>query len=690
MNLRMLKRLCLTIVCVSMLAAMFAVTPVASYPAGQRGPRVDLLRQKVTRSPAAQLIEMQNGPPAGSDIWEGLIRPTDIEDMDARGKQISSRGGFHYCEIGLNYRTPPLDDVNFRHALAHLIPKDRIIGSLFRYIDVKVDTPVPPAQSLWYNPGVDPHPYSPAAAEAVLEASPRFEKVGGVWQYSAAAGGGALEHLRFFTPLEVVAPTSFTIGRMVVEEAQNIGLMNIEQVPMDFATYLDLTYNQWQFEMFWVCYGLGRYPTHLWDLFNSINNFPGSANPYGINYPELDAATNTLYFSLDRTAQIAAAQLSQELLMGGTTTDPMPDYVPPEDPRSQALPVFAVYSRNYYDIAQPQVKGLVNMFGNGIRNMWTYMNMYWDTTDEYRPGTTDKTIVRVEDEFPERMNPLFATTVYANDWFLNILEGLIVVNPYTHKDEPWLATSWSYEVTPGGMDVTFNLRLTDLTGAPITWQDNTPISINDVQFNWDFLADWEVPNFWGAFQYYDSSTLVDADTIVAHMTQASVWHVYSLAGTSHQLAPQVWDRAWADLPTILGYDPSAHAYPDPDGGGPLTSVPTELFGTGPFISMHSTTTIGTQAYGDLQAYRNYWLRTSDIEQMIADMFWSAGDVDRSGNIDTTDLAAIGLAYLTTPGDALWNSNADVTGPAGTPPDSVVDIFDLSTAGKFYGETRTNG
>jgi ABC-type transport system substrate-binding protein len=323
--------------------------------------------------------------------------------------------------------------------------------------------------------------------------------------------------------------------------------------------------------------------------------------------------------------------------------------------------------------------------------MWTYMTMYWATVDECRPGTIEKSVVRVEDEFPERLNPLFATTVYANDFMSLTQDGLIAVNPYSHKDELWLAVSWSYVPVVGGMDVTFNLRLTDSVGSPILWQDGDPVSVSDVQFAWDFLADEEIPNYWDAFQYYDYSTIIDADTIVAHMTTTSQWYVYSLAGVAYMLPPQVWSQAARGWPTdatrlaaILGWDPSAHAYPDPDGAGPLRAVPTCLFGTGPFINIHGTQTIGTQAYGDLQANRNYWLFTDEIHGIVMHMFHSCGDVNYNGIIETADMSAIGLAFNTVPGDDLWNPDADVCGPAGAAPDSQVNIFDAATAGKFYG------
>ena len=49
----------------------------------------------------------------------------------------------------------------------------------------------------------------------------------------------------------------------------------------------------------------------------------------------------------------------------------------------------------------------------------------------------------------------------------------------------------------------------------------------------------------------------------------------------------------------------------------------------------------------------------------------------------TPLAAVGLAYGSSPGDANWNSNADVHPIGGN---GVINIFDLATVGLNYGNT----
>jgi ABC-type transport system substrate-binding protein len=671
---RLYKRLGLILICISMLTLIFAANPIGATN-GQRGPRVDTMRWKVTRSPAAQLVEMTLGPPDGSDAWMGMIRPTDVEAMDDQGKSLSSRSMMHFCEFGFNYRNVPLDDVNFRHALAHLVPKEMIIGTLFKYIDVPVSTPVAPAQGLWYNPYVDPHPYSRDEADDILGAA-GYQKIGGEWKMPDTS---EIPNIRVYIPLEIVAPTSYTIGRMFVDECHAIGLTSVNLEPMDFSTYTSLAFDEWDFDIFWVCWRLGVNPTLLYFFFHSSQNYQGSNNCYGIDWEELDDEIEIFYYGLDHPAKIAAAKKAQEMLMGGTTTDPLA--MPAQADRDQAIPLIPVYSRNAYDTQQPELRGAVNMFGYGIENTWTWMNIYWDTPNEYRPGTNEKIVVPILDEFPETLNPVSYDTVYAADCMEDAWDGLIATNPYTHRDLPWLATSWSYGAEAGGMYITYNLRTTDNYGQPIRWQDGDPIAPSDVKFAWDFLHDNEIADTWGSMTYYIDSEIV-GNEITAHMSTTSQWLVYSLSGFAYLLPPQVW-QVWDGQPAadIEAWDPSA--VPGPGG------LPTSVFGTGPFILQHSTTFVSTAGYCDEVANRNYWLTTAEIQDIIATMFHSAGDVDSDGQINIPgDLYRIGAAWHKADGDPGWDADADVCGPLGGPPDLYIDIDDLSTAGKFYGETRT--
>jgi hypothetical protein len=58
-----------------------------------------------------------------------------------------------------------------------------------------------------------------------------------------------------------------------------------------------------------------------------------------------------------------------------------------------------------------------------------------------------------------------------------------------------------------------------------------------------------------------------------------------------------------------------------------------------------------------------------------------GDVDKDCDVDIFDLASVGLAYGSRPGDGNWNPDADVHPIGG---DEAINIFDLAAVGLNYG------
>ncbi|MBM3303953.1 MAG: hypothetical protein FJY76_02560, partial [Candidatus Aenigmarchaeota archaeon] len=56
-----------------------------------------------------------------------------------------------------------------------------------------------------------------------------------------------------------------------------------------------------------------------------------------------------------------------------------------------------------------------------------------------------------------------------------------------------------------------------------------------------------------------------------------------------------------------------------------------------------------------------------------------GDTNNDARVDIFDLAAVGLAYGSEPGDPNWNPNADVANTV-----DRIDVFDLATVGKNFG------
>lgn len=647
---------------VSIAFSSLALIPIPVM-AQQSGPVIDRLRLKVIRSPDAQVIAMQTRE---IDVFFGMIRPGDIETLQGAGKTISSTPGFHLCNFMYNLRPTyvagpnvgkknPLHDVNFRHALAHLMPKARIVGTQFRYIVGQLDNMVPPAQAEWYNSYVDTHPFSdPATLGENCEAVKILKAAGyqpqGSWPYSdwKFPDGTDLPTMRVYIPLESVAPTSYQVGKIWTDQMHLIGLGDIVNSPEEFSAYLIKTYDLWDFEISWSCYLMGRFPDYLYEMMYSAENYMGSSNPHGIYWQALDAELETLKFGLEHAESVEAGKKAQELIAGGTPGAPLPTPAPTDDNNwNWSMPRLPVYTRNYYDSQQPELRGAINMRGQGIDflpNPFAAMNIHW-SVDPATIGRVDPDgkafVIQLVDEFPERLNILWSKTVYAA-YFYQPYEGLLQINPWTHSDLPWLAERWEYaNVTgeygyPAGAKMAVKFWLRD----GVTWQDGTPFTVDDVKFAWEFMRDWAIPKFWYFSQYIvDVQTDPVENSVTAYMSRTSQWDLYDLAGTAAMLPPRVWEKnpvtgdPWGSVTEITSFDP-AQTWAD----GPL---PTYLYGTGPFIFKFYDS-VG--AYGDMDANRNYWLTTAEFQDLLSYYFWRSGDTDKSGKVYAEDMGTIGLYW----------------------------------------------
>jgi len=74
--------------------------------------------------------------------------------------------GVYY--LGFNVRNAPFDDPAFRRALAHTIPYDTIVKTLFDGHALPGEGFVPPANKQWHNPDLTLYPYDPEKARAIL------------------------------------------------------------------------------------------------------------------------------------------------------------------------------------------------------------------------------------------------------------------------------------------------------------------------------------------------------------------------------------------------------------------------------------------------------------------------------------------------------------------------------------------
>jgi ABC-type transport system substrate-binding protein len=132
-----------------LLIPLFLMPFIPSVYAQRYGAKIDHIRYVVIKTPDAQTLAMTRDE---IDFLTDLIRPTDIETLNREGKRILSTPGDHFCYCCMNMRPGrswyfgPQDGgmpgLALRHAIAHLIPKSVLIGTLFKYIVTLIHVPM--------------------------------------------------------------------------------------------------------------------------------------------------------------------------------------------------------------------------------------------------------------------------------------------------------------------------------------------------------------------------------------------------------------------------------------------------------------------------------------------------------------------------------------------------------------------
>lgn len=711
----------IAIVTLLALISIASILPLAYVqPTPQRGPKIDVLRQTVVKSPDSVLIDMIA---CQLDFAPDLIRPGDAEIFDAEGFTITSAPGFHMGHIGFNIRSDQsyrrddgllvgkiLSDVWFRFALFKCYDQDTIVASIYKYIVTPIRSLVPKAQGGWLNPAVPRIPFNPGdkngagvwptddtACGVLRYAGYTYDAGANNWRTPAAwgdEGGQLIPYLGCFTPTYEVAPTSAEHGARWITEVNNIGLTSVTHEPAEFAPYLDKVFNEANFDMYMVFWGLGRFPDHLYDMLHSSQDcavYPWRYNSPGVNDTALDALLDIIKFSLDHDAKMTAAYEIQERLY---------DYNYP----LSAFCYLQLYSRVYFCAFKPGLRGIVNSPGYGADNSWTYLNIHWESGHPNERIESGKSVFIYNlGEEPELLNPCFSHTVYA--WAIagQVVDGLIEVNPYTHEDLPWLADSWSTETFTGtvtldsdnrylgvsaggtvevtnGMIVTFNLNST------VEWQDGNLYVPSDAEFNLEFLRNNEIPRYTSMWQHVVDVQVINATAFKVISDLTSQWLLYDFAADAALLPPPVWRHLdGKGQPAILGYDPGANTT-TPTGAGPrfgTDACPNQLYGTGPFVYVYYDP---IAQYTDMPANRYYFKETAEIEAMKVRIFHNIGDVNRDGEVWGVDKTRYSRSYDYESGESEYDEDADLTGPEGVP-DGIVNAWDGVLINFFWGDKK---
>jgi len=548
----------------AVLSIILALLPSSAFAAVELigHPRFDEVWMVPISDPSAATTAFQT---CDADMYPDMIVWDNVQKLLDENNTILSAPGFHFCYLGINTRSyvpddaeqpdagrqlAPLNFTAFRQALAwSALSKEQKEAAILEIyggpINTACDTVVPPALGVWHDTSVVAPGGNFTKARELLLAGGFYIDGTTLYQPNGEAVRADIEVLS-----PSAAPTSVAFTQKFVDQWNEffhtfLGVTNptFTNNAVDFnAELVPRAFLYRNFDIYFLCWGLGRFPDYLYDFFHSSQDFPWGYNSPGIADPTLDAYLETLKWGLVYEEKLEASYAAQHLIA------------------EELCPYVTIYSRtyytafkNYYYYTGEDIKlvNMINMYGVGPDNGWTWSLMHWNTAPQGGSFTY------ILGEAPESLHPGWADSAYEWDILDRILDGLIATRPDL-GDLPWIACNWTVESftweplgITAGTKVRFQLR------SDVYWHDGYPVTVEDIQFvlgtspDTGFIRNF--PRYASIYEYLAWTEIVDPCTIDIYINMTSQWILYDLAGVAlmwpkHMYGPGGW------LETN-GYDP---------------------------------------------------------------------------------------------------------------------------------------
>lgn len=210
-------------------------------------PHIDRLIYKLVNQ------EMAAGQLLAGELDYMPARPEDLELVGGRGGVVvHETPGWGYQFVGINHRHPLLGDRRVRQALMYAVDRRAIVDQLLSGHGAVVNGPVAPASWAYDPSGLNPYPYDPDRAAALLaQAGFRrgrdgwLEKDGRRFEVSLRYPGG--NKVR-----ELSAP-------LLQDNLKRVGIkVNLEM--LEFATLSKRVFEDQQFDLFLLAWALTADP----------------------------------------------------------------------------------------------------------------------------------------------------------------------------------------------------------------------------------------------------------------------------------------------------------------------------------------------------------------------------------------------------------------------------------------------
>ncbi len=238
-------------------------------------------------------------------------------------EQLQSEGGLTTIEnasdgvryLGFNFRKAPMDNKAFRQAVATLIDKEFLVDTVLQGVAIPMYTMVPEGNGAWYNPDVPLIGMGMTRAERIQGAVDLLKNAGFTWeteprlsedgQFVEQQGEGlTMPDGQPVPSMEVLAPSPgydplrSTFAIWIERWLNEVGIP-LRANLTGFNVIVDRVFNQQDFDMWILGWGLNPFPDYLESFFHSRYSELEGYNAGGYDNPEFDALADQLLAETD-------------------------------------------------------------------------------------------------------------------------------------------------------------------------------------------------------------------------------------------------------------------------------------------------------------------------------------------------------------------------------------------------------
>ncbi|RLF24593.1 MAG: hypothetical protein DRN15_02770 [Thermoprotei archaeon] len=349
------------------------------------------------------------------------------------------------------------------------------------------------------------------------------------------------KELRFTVLTPEYDPIRVRIGDLLHEWGKDIGIA-ITNKPVDFSTLCDLVFDQLDFDMYIIGWGMCIMPWY-YERYCSWQHYPGGWNAEGFENTTFDRLYNESLVTIDRVKRRKLIWKMQEIL-------------------AEELPIVGLYMRDMVEAVRAETVGWIS----GVWGIdWFRSALRVHFVD--KPEGGELRVPLMDDMRKENIIDFGGTDW---DWYplCLIYETLFIFNE-SYEPIPWLVKRW--EVSPDGKVWTFEIH------HNITWHDGKPMTAEDVKFTIEYIIENKAPWWYPNVKDIEKVEVVDKYTIRMYLKKVNVWFLRLLAEV-----PIVPKHLWENVPWNTTKPP--------------------MVGSGPFIWVRRV----PGEYVELKKNPNYW------------------------------------------------------------------------------------